>query len=126
MKNFIIIGLLIFLAAGCGQSKKNEGEQDTKSAVSLSDEQLLDSVQYRYFQYFWDGAEPNSGMARERFHADGVYPQNDKHIVTTGGTGFGLMAILVGIERGFITRQQGLKRFQHIVDFLEKADRFHG
>lgn len=126
MKNFILVGLVIVLAAGCGQSKQNKGDEDEKSAVSLSGEQLLDSVQYRYFQYFWDGAEPNSGMARERFHADGVYPQNDKHIVTTGGTGFGLMAILVGIERGFIARQQGFERFQQIADFLEKADRFHG
>jgi hypothetical protein len=126
MKNIVIIGMLLFLAAGCGQSKQNKVGEEDKSAGSLSDEQLLDSVQYRYFQYFWDGAEPNSGMARERFHADGVYPQNDKHIVTTGGSGFGLMAILVGIERGFISRQQGFERFQQIVDFLEKADRFHG
>ena len=60
------------------------------------------------FQYFWDGAEPNSGLARERFHADNVYPQNDKNIVTSGGGGFGVMAILVGIERGFITRRAGI------------------
>jgi hypothetical protein len=126
MKNIIIVGLLLFLTAGCGQSKQNKRSEEVKSPVLLTDEQLLDSVQYRYFQYFWDGAEPNSGMARERFHADGIYPQNDKHIVTTGGSGFGLMAILVGIERGFITRQQGFERFRQIVDFLEKADRFHG
>lgn len=65
-------------------------------------------------------------MARERFHADNQYPQNDKNAVTIGGGGFGVMAILVGIERGFITRQQGLERLQRIVNFLEKADRFHG
>jgi hypothetical protein len=57
---------------------------------------------------------------------DGKYPENDKHIVTTGGGGFGVMAILVGIERKFITRQQGLARFEKIVGFLEKADRFYG
>lgn len=83
-------------------------------------------VQRTTFQYFWDGAEPNSGMARERFHVDNVYPENDKNIVTTGGSGFGVMAILVGIERGFITRQQAFERLQKIVNFLEKADRFHG
>src|SRR5690606_31749351 len=92
----------------------------------LSEEQLLDSVQYRTFQYFWEGEEPNSGLARDRYHVDGVYPQNDKHVVTSGGSGFGMMAILVGIERGFITRQEGFQRFLKIADFLEKADRFHG
>src|SRR3546814_9285055 len=51
---------------------------------SLTNEQLLDSVQYRTFQYFWEGAEPTSGMARERYHVDGVYPQNDKNVVTSG------------------------------------------
>ncbi len=70
----------------------------------LTDDQLLDSIQYYTFQYFWDGAEPRSGMARERFHVDGVYPQDDKDIVTSGGSGFGLMALVVGMERGFITR----------------------
>ncbi len=77
-------------------------------------QQIYDDVQRTTFQYFWDGAEPNSGLARERFHVDNIYPQNDKHVVTSGGGGFGVMAILVGIERGFITKQKelsGLKRF---------------
>src|SRR5690606_16677471 len=56
----------------------------------------------------------------------GNYPQNDMHVVTTGGSGFGVMAILVGIERGFITREEGLQRLLQIVNFLESADRFHG
>lgn len=87
---------------------------------------MYDSVQYATFQYFWNGAEPNSGLARERLHMDNIYPQNDKNIVTSGGGGFGVMAILVGIERGFITRQQGVERLVRIVDFLSKADRFYG
>jgi len=92
----------------------------------LSDEELLTKVQQNTFQYFWDGAEPNSGAAPERIHLDNNYPQNDQHVVATGATGFGVMAILVGIERGFITRQQGFERLQKITDFLEKSDRFHG
>ena len=96
------------------------------AAPSLSDDSLMTLVQERTFQYFWEGAEPTSGMARERFHEDGVYPDHDKNIVTIGGSGFGVMALLVGIERGFITRQEGFARLQHIVSFLEKADRFHG
>ena len=97
-----------------------------KASNLISNDSLLTLVAYRTFQYFWDGAEPTSGAARERFHTDNDYPDNDKNIVTSGGTGFGVMAILVGIERKFITREEGLERLTKLVGFLEKADRFHG
>jgi len=100
----------------------------TKDKVHFShqDEELYTLVQKQTFQYFWDGAEPMSGMGRERFHEDGIYPADDKNVVTSGGSGFGVMAILAGIHRNFITREEGRKRFEKIVNFLEKADRFHG
>ena len=107
----------------CGHKKTNTHLADAKD---WTDEQLLDTVQYQTFQYFWDGAEPNSGMACERIHTDGEYPENDAHIVTLGGSGFGVMAILVGVERNFISRNEALERFQKIVAFLKEADRFHG
>ncbi|RIJ34472.1 glucoamylase family protein [Pontibacter oryzae] len=107
-------------ATATGTANDNALEQ------TLSDEALLTKVQEQTFQYFWDGAEPNSGLARERIHMDGVYPLNDRNVVTTGATGFGLMAIVVGMERGFISRQEGVAHLQKMVNFLEKADRFHG
>ena len=73
----------------------------------LSDDALMDTVQRRTFNYFWEGAEPNSGLARERIHMDGVYPENDQNVITSGGSGFGIMAILAGIDRGYVTRQEG-------------------
>ncbi len=90
----------------------------------IGDTELLELVQQETFKYFWDFAETNSGGARERYHPDN--PGRDAHIVTSGGTGFGLMTILVGMERGFITREQGLQRLSKLLDFLENADRFHG
>lgn len=84
----------------------------------LSDDALLTLVQRQTFKYFWDFAHPSSGMARER--------NTSGNTVTSGGSGFGLMAIIVGIERGFISRQQGIDRLNDIVSFLETADRFHG
>ena len=84
----------------------------------ISDEDLLTLVQQQTFKYFWDFAEPVSGMARER--------NISGSLVTTGGSGFGVMAIIVAIERGFITRQQGIDRLSQILNFLETADRFHG
>jgi len=93
---------------------------DTVSAATrvFSDDELLDMMQQYTFRYFWDFAHPSSGMARER--------NTSGNTVTTGGSGFGIMAILVGIERGFISREQGVQRMQKILAFLETADRFHG
>jgi hypothetical protein len=127
MRHSVVAFLLIFLIFACSQKQNKKVNSSSNSKTpELTENQLLDTVQYQTFQYFWNGAEPNSGLACERIHTDNIYPQNDKHIVTTGGSGFGLMAIIVGIERGFITREQGFERFQKIVAFLEKADRFHG
>ncbi len=106
--------------------KKTATKSNSAAKKNLTDKQLLDLVQKQTFQYFWDGAEPNSGLARERIHVDGNYPENDQSVVTTGGGGFGVMAILAGIHRGYITRTLGRERFERIVTFLEKADRFHG
>ena len=118
-----ILMLCFFISCSSGDGEPSESDN---IRPTLSDDSLLTLAQERTFQYFWDGAEPNSGMARERFHVDGNYPQNDKNVVTGGGSGFGIMAIIVGMERGFISRQQGVQRLGKIVDFLESADRFHG
>ncbi len=118
--------LLTLLGINCKFNKEKKLTAERPEIQRLSRDSLLTLVQYQTFQYFWDGAEPVSGMARERYHVDGIYPQDDKNVVTTGGTGFGIMAILVGIERGFITRQQGLERILKIVDFLKRADRYKG
>ena len=119
--------------SGCNDGKtaekqKSEGTESFVEHVTFSDQEeaLLDLVQKQTFEYFWSGAEPVSGMARERIHMDGMYPEHDQNVITLGGSGFGVMAILVGVERGFITREQALERYQQIVAFLEKADRFHG
>lgn len=90
----------------------------------ISDEELMELTQRDTFKYFWDYAEINSGCARERYHPDN--PANDANTVATGGTGFGLMAILVAIERNYVSREEAVIRLQKILDFLEKADRFHG
>jgi hypothetical protein len=84
----------------------------------ISDEELLTLTQEQTFKYFWDFGHPASGMARER--------NTSGNTVTTGGSGFGVMAIVVGMERNFVTRAEGVARLDKIVNFLETADRFHG
>jgi hypothetical protein len=125
MKISLAVLTLSLLLSACAHQKKNSATQPGL-ASQLSDSALLDTIERRTFDFFWTGAEPNSGMAPERVHMDGDYPANDQRIIATGGSGFGVMAILAGIHRGYITRQQGMQRFEKIISFLEKADRFHG
>jgi hypothetical protein len=120
------LALLFAISCSPGNRNKNGISGSITTPDKISNDSLLTLVENRTFQYFWDGAEPNSGMARERFHVDGIYPENDMSVVTSGGSGFGLMTILVGIERGFITREEGYLRFCRVVNFLKKSDRFHG
>lgn len=120
---YLLLSLSALFIFSCGQKSVVE---TGNLEYEISDDSLFNLVQYKTFQYFWDGAEPNSGLARERYHVDGEYPQNDKNVVTSGGGGFGVMAILVGIERGYINRQEGFERLKKIVTFLENADSFHG
>lgn len=109
----------------CTSQKKTLSANNEKQAV-VSDSALLDIVERQTFQYFWLGAEPTSGMARERYNDNNYYPQNDKMIVSSGGSGFGVMAILTAIHRNFISRDSARIRLEKIVHFLETADRFHG
>ena len=82
-------------------------------------EELLTLVQKQTFDYFWTFGHEHSGMARER--------STSGNTVTTGGTGFGIMAMLVAAERGFVSRAEALQRVQRIVTFLdEECESYHG
>jgi hypothetical protein len=85
----------------------------------FSDDDLLTMLQEACFRYYWEGAHPVAGMTLESI-------PGDDRIVATGASGFGIMALIVGVDRGFITREQGLARLARIVTFLEKAPRYHG
>ena len=92
----------------------------SRKFTAITDAELLTKVQQQTFRYFWDFAHPISGLAREG-------SKHAANIVTSGGSGFGIMAILVAIERGFIIRSQGFQRMQTIVAFLKNtAQNFHG
>jgi len=80
---------------------------DLSIKKNLTDDQLLDLVQKQTFRYFWDFGHPVSGMARERSNRSFDYGDE---VVTTGGTGFGVMAMIVASERKFITREQAAER----------------
>jgi len=85
----------------------------------MTDEELLTMVQEAAFRYFWDGAEPNSGLGLENI-------PGRRNMIATGASGFGMMGMIAGVERGFVTRDEAVERFKRIVAFLDRADTFHG
>ena len=106
-------------AADVNYRESKPSDAATASTHAMSDDELLTMVQEACFRYYWEGAHPNSGTTRENI-------PGDDDMVATGASGFGIMALIVGVDRGFITREQGLQRMLKIVNFLAKADRFHG
>jgi hypothetical protein len=97
----------------------NTGLDSSNKFPQIADTALLTLVEQQTFNYFWSFGHPNCGMARERTSSGDV--------VTTGGSGFGIMAMLAAVQRNFITRAQALGRIDTIVSFLtNNATRFHG
>jgi exo beta-1,2-glucooligosaccharide sophorohydrolase (non-reducing end) len=91
----------------------------TASTHPMTDNELLTMVQEASFRYYWEAAEPHSGMTRES-------SPGDDDMIALGASGFGIMAITVAADRGFITHQQAIDRLLRITGFLASADRFHG
>jgi len=105
-------------------SDSQYGQSQLSSAASAStrefdDDELLTMLQEACFHYYWEGADPSSGMTRENI-------PGDDRIVATGASGFGIATLVVGVQRGFITREQAVERLSKIVGFLEHAQRYHG
>jgi hypothetical protein len=95
----------------------------SKSQARLSDEALLDLVQRQTIGFFWDGAHAQSGLAFDRIRLSGDAADDRLGI---GGSGFGIMAILVAAERGWIGRDEAIARLSKIMDWLERATCYHG
>ncbi len=96
-----------------------QSNETSASTRELSDDELLTMMQHACFHYYWEGADPHSGMTRENI-------PGDERIVATGASGFGIMSLMVGVDRKFITRAEGVERLTRIVTFLEHAQRYHG
>jgi len=120
---FTVAGTLKSVTGGDFNSAVNKNFitqiDSSRKFPAISDAALLNLVQQQTFKYFWDFGHPVSGLARER--------NTSGETVTSGGSGFGIMSIVTGINRNFITRAQGLARMQTIVAFLKtNAQKFHG
>lgn len=120
---FKILPILLFFIFSFSCDKK-ESENKDINPEPIAEQDLLEMVQKDAIKYFWDYAETNSKLARERYHVD--EPYLDQNTITTGGSGFGFMNIIVGIQNGYINRTEAVQRLNTALDFLGNADRFHG
>ena len=106
---------------GLAVNNKDASKFEVSVKVSpANDDDLLDMTQRYTTRYFYDFSQPQTGLARER--------SNDTNgdIITIGGSGFGIMALVAGAERNYFTRNEAFKVIERIVGFLERAERFHG
>lgn len=125
LKIFLLVFLCFCQSLVSGQAKMTAPQPflAAQRPKQLTDEQLLDITQRQTIAYFWDFAHPVSAMARERSNEAYGYGSD---VVTTGGTGFGVMALIVGAERGWLPRDSVTAMLLKMVKFLSKADAYHG
>ena len=107
------------LRAGSAQSRAGSCAE----LAALPDEELLERVQRQTFRYFWEGSHPVSGLALDR-RTSGAEPVDER--VAIGGSGFGVMALVVGAERGWVTREAAVERLARMLDLLIRATCYHG
>ena len=127
IKIYLLHAFLFFFSLSFAQKKKKldnvKPEELHAIKKDLTDSALLDLVQKQTIKYFWDFAHPVSGMARERSNESYGYANE---VVTTGGTGFGIMALIAGVERKWLPRDSVARHLLKMVSFLLKAESYHG
>ena len=99
MNKILFFSALLTLSLSCGNKTAVVVNNTSTTSVKTDEEALLDKVQRQTFDYYWEGGEPISGAARARIHMDNIYPHNDQDVVTSGGTGFGVMSVIVDMEK---------------------------
>jgi len=99
--------------AGEHFEQQNENSYDPAYIKNVMDEQ-----EQKVVNLFFQGAEPNSGMAYN--------DPSRKSVMATGATGFGIMTLIAGVERGWISREDAANHIVKIVRFLKKAERYEG
>ncbi|HLK30823.1 MAG TPA: hypothetical protein VKT28_19755, partial [Puia sp.] len=146
MKKTILI-IFILLSGNFLFSQTKSGYPNSIAPVgiikNISGSALLDIIQRQTFRFFWHYAHPVSGLARERdntVHAEYYWdyineaydePNLSKgtfgsEACAIGGTGMGILSTIVAVNRKWIGRDTAIKRLIKIVDFLIKADCYHG
>ncbi len=94
------------------------GGSPQATAPAQTDDAFLDALSHQAFQYFWEQADPNTGLVRDRARADGT----QIGVASTAATGFGLGAFCIGAERQWIPADQARARVQTTLLFFAHID----
>src|ERR1044072_1567115 len=92
------------------------------------DAQFLDDLQRRSFQYFWEQANPNTGLVPDRARMDGK-PLDVTHqnVASIAATGFGLTSLCIAANRNWIDNSQARQRALNTLRFFDaRAYQQHG
>jgi len=95
---------------------------------SARDEAFLEDLERRSFQYFWDQTSPATGLILDRARTDGTPADEDhRYIASIAATGFGLTAICIASEHGWIKRAAARDRVRTTLRFFaDRALQEHG
>ena len=126
MKITLILLMATALAAA-GQScvmAQTDSPPDPAPRIDPDTEAFLDDLQRRCFLFFWEQAHPDTGLIADRAPADGSEKFN---VASIASTGFGLAAICVAEERGWVSHEEAYQRVLTTMRFLwEKMPHEHG
>lgn len=130
-KSYLVLLFLLSTLYCCNDKKTTQSSISKINKVNeaelaiLSSDELLELVQKQTFKYFWDFAEPNSGLTKERSQED-AYDGESNRMITIGGSGFGISCFPIAVTRGWISREQAITRLGKILTFLENIETYHG
>ena len=90
------------------------------SVAAQRHDAFLDDLQERSFRYFWEQADPNTGLVPDRARVDGSsLPPSHQNVASIAATGFGLTALCVGAERNWIDQAQARDRARRTLRFFD-------
>jgi hypothetical protein len=97
------------------------------AGLSRQDEELLEDMSRRSFQFFWEQSDPKTGITHDRTRLDGGLAATRADVGSTGATGFGITALCIGTERNWIPREKARDRARTTLKFYaEHAKDEHG
>jgi hypothetical protein len=99
-----------------GQSSAPGGAAGV-ATLSAEDDQFLNDVEHASFLFFWEQASPKTGMVKDRCN---VHNETRNVASSIAATGFGLTALCIGAQRGFISTSAALERLFATLRFLWK------
>jgi hypothetical protein len=110
-----LLGIVLLLAAAQAHAQT--------ARLTPAQTRLLDEVQRRAFRFFWEKADPDTGLVNDRARNNGP---DDYTVASIASTGFALASLPVAVERKWIGRPEAQRRAEQTLTYLLKMPHQHG